>query len=182
MRYIFCNPENYRDYKERKVIVIYYLLKYVIWPEEQREKSKLIDESSVSQDELFIRKLVDATLLSDQLYIHLSHESDDQAGELIYITPFNSEDLETYGNAVESTINTNSVVSSRVEYLLWNGASFQAPQQLFPLPTFKRDIAAYLLNHYLVFSNITYEVLFSIYDKAKDRVLLFLKEAESDEQ
>lgn len=154
------------------------------WPEETRGKSQPVEQSSISQDELFVRKLVDATLLSDQLYVHLSHESDDQAGEFIYITPFHSEELETFGGAIQSAvdINANSITSSRIEYLLWNEDSFGPPQRLFPVPTFKRDIATYLLNHYLVFSDVTYEVLFSIYDPKRDCVLLFLKEAESDEQ
>lgn len=126
--------------------------------------------------------MVDATLLSGQLFVHLSHESDDQSGEFIYVTSFNPEEVETYGNAIESAVKSSSVGFSRIEYLLWDGTAFQTPDRLFPAPTFKRDIAAYLLNHYLVFSSLTYEILFSIYDPTHDRVLLFLKEADSDEQ
>ena len=114
--------------------------------------------------------------------MHLSHESDDQTGEFIYITPFNPEELDTYGDAVQSASERSQDLSSRIEYLLWDGTAFQSPERLFPSATFKRDIAAYLLNHYLVFSRVTYEILFSIYDPSRDRVLLFLKEADRDEQ
>lgn len=154
------------------------------WSEKSRGDTQAVEQSSISQDELFVRKLVDATLLSDQLYVHLSHESDDQAGEFIYITPFHAEELETFGCAIQSAIdlNVSSMASTRIEYLLWSEDSFQTPQQLFPVPTFKRDVATYLLNHYLVFGSVTYEVIFSIYDPKRDCVRLFLKEADKDEQ
>lgn len=114
--------------------------------------------------------------------MHLSHESDDQSGEFIYISPFNPDEIETYGNGIQSAVTSSSAGFSGIEYQVWNGTAFQQPERLFPAPTFKRDIAANLLNHYLVFSGLTYEVLFSIYDSTNDRVLLFLKEADHDEQ
>lgn len=153
----------------------------MLWPED-RKQQKPAAECSVSQDELFVRKLVDATLLSGRLFTHLSHESDDREGEFIYVTPFQEQEPEIYGAAIQAAVNSGTVVSSRLDYLVWDGAAFQPPSRLFPAPTFKRDLSACLLNHYLVFGGITYEMLFSIYDPAPDRVVLFLKEADRDEQ
>ena len=128
---------------------------------------------------------MDATLLSGRLFAHLSHESDDQAGELIYTQPFSAHEIEHYGSAIEIAVKAEQKDKfnvSRLEYLLWNGSSFQAPERLFPSPAFKKDTAAYLLNHYLVFGGMTYEILFSVFDPETDRTIILMKEADRDEQ
>ncbi|GAK41385.1 hypothetical protein PUW24_05705 [Paenibacillus urinalis] len=152
---------------------------YEHWSESDKKVIEPLTQLHVSQEELFVRKLVNATIIRGELYEHTANESEDGHRHLIYAKKFNPEDY-SYGKALyEAAFDAYQVSSGSIacEYVLWKGRSFQSFELNIPLSS-TMDIARLLLDHYLVHRDETYESVYTVFDTDRSKVVLYLKRGE----
>jgi hypothetical protein len=154
-------------------------IRYVEWFEERQAEGRIMHEQIVSAPELFIRKLVNATVLRNQLFEHTSHESEDGRRHLVYAKPYTEYALAApYGSQLLPAVLGGSItVSAELESELygWNGRRF-APIQLPWEPRGMQELGLMLLDHYIVTGSVTHESLYTVLDSNRNKLLFFLKE------
>lgn len=128
-----------------------------------------------------MRKLVDAALMKNKLWAHLSNECQDRRDHAIYVTAYDQQMLEGYGAAIADAalgmckMSSTSMYSP--EYMLWNGRFFQE-LELAESSSYTMELAEQLLDHYMVRADTTYEILYSVLDTDRKKVLFFMKEVD----
>lgn len=157
---------------------MYYPLRYIEWSEaKQAEIGEVHHIHSLSQEELFVHKLVDAVKLNDRIWVHISHESVDHEKHTIYLRPFAEELPSMYQRSLATTISGQKDYPSSLspEYWLWDGKAFQRRHAIdsYVAPL---DLALRLLDHYLVQQDITYDILYTVLDADRQKVMIFLSE------
>ncbi|WP_337103731.1 hypothetical protein [Paenibacillus sp. YIM B09110] len=152
-------------------------LSYVEWSEYEQRVLRTIAEATVSQGELFVRKLVNATAVRNGLYEHTANESEDGQQHLIYMKPYSEFDDSIYGTAIRTALYENCSVSPylEAEFLLWNGYRFNPCVLAMRPPASPLDFAQLLLDHYIVSERSTYETVYTIYDMDRSKIVVFLK-------
>lgn len=152
-------------------------ISYQEWSEIDGRVVRELQERSVSNEEIFVRKLVNATMIRNQLYEHTSHESEDGTRHIVYAKLFDERDLQLYGNQIKPALleYCSSTIRVEAELLYWNGAAFSRGTRL-KLSNEPLKIAQLLLDHYLVIQDTTYENVYSILDTDRNKVLFFLRE------
>ncbi|MCM3786136.1 hypothetical protein M3231_24560 [Neobacillus mesonae] len=152
---------------------------YEHWSEEDNKVIGSLTQLQVSQEELFVRKLVNATVIRGELYEHTANESEDGYCHLIYAKKFNPED-HNFGKALlDATFDAYQVSPGSIscEYALWKGRSFK-PLELNITPSSAIEVARLLLDHYIVHREDTYESIYTVLDTDRSRVVLYLKRGE----
>lgn len=164
---------------EREETAIYYSLTYRSWSEDKQAETGVLEQTSVTRDELFMRKLVDATLMKNKLWTHLSNECQDRREHVIYVTMDEQQLPEGYGAAIADAALGLCKMSSMYspEYMLWNGRSFEE-LELIESAGYTMELAEQLLDHYMVRAGKTYEILYSVLDADRKKVLFFVKEVD----
>ncbi|MDK8190342.1 hypothetical protein QP794_09605 [Paenibacillus sp. UMB7766-LJ446] len=164
---------------ERQVIVIYYSLTYRNWSDDRQVETGVLEQVSVTRDELFMRKLVDATLMKNKLWAHLSNECEDRREHAVYLTEYNNQKPAEHGTAIADAALSMCKMSSMysAEYMLWNGSAFQE-LDLAESSSYTMELAEQLLDHYMVRGGITYEFVYSVLDADRNKVLFFMKEVD----
>ncbi|WCT56295.1 hypothetical protein PQ456_01830 [Paenibacillus kyungheensis] len=157
---------------------MYYPLRYIEWSEtKQMEVGEVYQIHSLSQEELFVHKLVDAVKLNHRIWVHVSHESIDHEKHTIYLRPFAEELPATYQRSLATTISGQKDYPNGLapEYWLWNGTQFQRRDAIdsYVSPI---HLALRLLDHYLVQQDITYDILYTVLDADRQKVMIFLNE------
>ncbi|SDD33000.1 hypothetical protein SAMN05428987_4526 [Paenibacillus sp. CF095] len=139
----------------------------------------MLEQTSVTRDELFMRKLVDATLVKNKLWAHLSNECQDGREHAVYVTAYEQQMPDEYGAAIADAALAMCKMSSMysAEYMLWNGRSFQE-LELTVSSTYTMELAEQLLDHYMVRGGKTYEFLYSVLDADRKKVLFYMKEVD----
>lgn len=139
----------------------------------------MLEQTSVTRDELFMRKLVDATLVKNKLWAHLSNECQDRREHAVYVTAYDSQMPDEYGAAIADAALAMCKMSSMysAEYMLWNGRSFEE-LDLAESSTYTMELAEQLLDHYMVRSGKTYEFVYSVLDADRRKVMFFMKEVD----
>ncbi|MFB5676534.1 hypothetical protein ACE3NQ_15745 [Paenibacillus terreus] len=165
--------------EERKGTVIYYSLMYREWSEEKQREVRSLAHESVSGDELFLRKLVDATYLNGRLWGHTSHENEDNQAHSIYVAPFKEQVSEPYASAITAVLSGERSIPSILKpaYWLWNGHGFH-PMERDEASVFTLELARRLLDHYTVLDGRTYQYLYSVLDTGRNIVHFFLEEVD----
>lgn len=156
---------------------MYSPLSYLEWSEHGQRVERTITETAVSRDELFVRKLVNATVVRNSLFEHTANESEDGQRHLIYAKPYHDQDDAVYGSAIRTALYENCSVSPHLEaeYLLWNGYRFK-PCVLGQRPLANPlDFAQLLLDHYIVSEQQSYETVYTVYDMDRSKLIIFLK-------
>jgi hypothetical protein len=169
-----------RSVQEGKGIIIYYSITYREWSEDSQKELRSLTQESVSGDELFLRKLVDATRLHDKLWAHISNESEEHTEHSVYVTEFTGERAEPYGASITDLVQASEggyASSFSVFYWVWREPAFHSMEHregsLFTL-----ELAQRLLDHYTVLGGQTYEFIYSVLDPQAKKVHLFVKEAD----
>ncbi|SDW12818.1 hypothetical protein [Paenibacillus sp. CF384] len=152
-------------------------ISYQDWDESSQRVVRTLKQYSVDTDELFVRKLVNATVIQNRLLHHSSHESEDTGVHHIYAASFQPSDLDFYGADIKPALleRCDRSVFLETEFLYWNGRTFELGEGLFPTHG-SQDIARLLLDHYLVKQTRTFESLYSVLDDDRNKVVLFMKE------
>ncbi|GIP23950.1 hypothetical protein [Paenibacillus sp. J22TS3] len=160
------------------MIVILFPLSYQEWSEEQSKVIRTVESLNISADELFVHKLVDGTLLHNRLWAHISNETEDDRMHFIYVSPYEPDSLPVYGHTINQTALGQVKVTSLLgaEFVYWNGRGFEARDQTGSLPLGNMELARMLLDHYMVRGGITYEVIYSVFDMDRRKVLFYLKD------
>ncbi|MGV7114827.1 hypothetical protein [Paenibacillus kyungheensis] len=157
---------------------MYYPLRYIEWSEtKQMEVGEVYQIHSLSQEELFVHKLVDAVKLNHRIWVHVSHESIDHEKHTIYVRPFAEELPATYQRSLATTISGQKDYPNGLapEYWLWDGTQFQRRDAIdsYVSPI---HLTLRLLDHYLVQQDITYDILYTVLDADRQKVMIFLNE------
>lgn len=157
---------------------MYYPLRYIEWSEtKQMEVGEVYQIHSLSQEELFVHKLVDAVKLNHRIWVHVSHESIDHEKHTIYLRPFAEELPATYQRSLATTISGQKDYPNGLapEYWLWDGTQFQRRDAInsYVSPI---HLALRLLDHYLVQQDITYDILYTVLDADRQKVMIFVNE------
>ncbi|MET1172165.1 hypothetical protein [Paenibacillus amylolyticus] len=152
---------------------------YRSWSDDRQAETGVLEQASVTRDELFMRKLVDATLVKNKLWAHLSNECQDGREHAVYVTAYDKQMPEQYGAAIADAALAMCKMSSMysAEYMLWNGSSFQE-LELTVSSTYTMELAEQLLDHYMVRGGKTYEFLYSVLDADRKKVLFYMKEVD----
>ncbi|WP_315371865.1 hypothetical protein [Paenibacillus xylanexedens] len=152
---------------------------YRSWSDDRQAETGVLEQASVTRDELFMRKLVDATLVKNKLWAHLSNECQDGREHAVYVTPYDQQMPDEYGAAIADAALAMCKMSSMysAEYMLWNGSSFQE-LELTASSTYTMELAEQLLDHYMVRGGKTYEFLYSVLDADRKKVLFYMKEVD----
>lgn len=162
-----------------------FTLNYVDWSESQGKALSDWGLEPVSGDELFVRKLVDGTLRHNQLWNHLSNESEGEH-HTIYVVPYEEAEipqLSSYKRAIASKAMKQCSITSllTIELVYWNGTEFME-REGEPYRSLRAlDIAGLLLDHYWTINHITFEILYSIMDLDRKKIVFFLKREEEFE-
>ncbi|CAM2790121.1 hypothetical protein PATA110615_01315 [Paenibacillus taichungensis] len=164
---------------ERQVIVIYYSMTYRNWSDDRQVETGVLEQVSVTRDELFMRKLVDATLMKNKLWAHLSNECEDRREHAVYVTEYDNQKPAEYGTAIADAALAMCKMSSMysAEYMLWNGSAFQE-LDLAESSSYTMELAEQLLDHYMVRGGTTYEFVYSVLDVDRKKVLFLMKEVD----
>ncbi|WP_340028133.1 hypothetical protein MHB71_26745 [Paenibacillus sp. FSL H7-0940] len=152
---------------------------YRSWSDDRQAETGVLEQASVTRDELFMRKLVDATLVKNKLWAHLSNECQDGREHAVYVTAYEQQMPDEYGAAIADAALAMCKMSSMysAEYMLWNGSSFQE-LELTVSSTYTMELAEQLLDHYMVRGGKTYEFLYSVLDADRKKVLFYMKEVD----
>lgn len=151
-------------------------LKYVLWDEQEQSEVKLLSKVLVSKGALFIRKLVDSTLIRNVLYEHTSNETDEQQHRNIYVQhwqyagPYRESILkaaEMFQDSTPSYFEIEIFLIDKEEVRLFTR------QQKDPL-----DISEMLLDHYYSIEGRMYQVEHAIFDHDRHKVLFLLSLAD----
>lgn len=147
---------------------------YQEWDETKDQSLEPMAKVLVSQGILFLRKLVNATVIQNGIWEHTSHESDGEHS-LIYVKPFDPMALK-YGEEIKETVFSRYDLADRyeVEYLGMVGSHFQCLKR----DTFEQalEAAQVLLNHFVHIDERHYEVDYAILDPSRKKILLFLQQ------
>ncbi|GGJ04117.1 hypothetical protein [Paenibacillus hunanensis] len=157
---------------------MYYPLRYIEWSEQEERELGLIQEyPSVQQDELFLYKLVDSIKLNNRIWVHVSHETEDDKSHLIYVRPFAEELPAPYQKEMARVIAGQKDYPSRMvlEYWIWDGYQFVRRESGNSWMS-ALDIARVLLDHYRTEGDVTYELLYITLDADRQKVMIFMKE------
>jgi len=159
-------------------------LSYIVWDENKQEnqmppKAKVI----CSQGPLFVRKLVDSTLIHNSLYLHLSNETDrNGSSTYIYLGAWDDQKV-THGAQIKNSIFQSYEVGTEQEHLLLfyilEGSAFVLKHRQHYSNAF--DLAQVLLDHYHTVGESHYEVMHACLDHESRKVLLFLTHSEFQE-
>lgn len=176
---ICCKPHG-RSVQEGKGIIIYYSLTYREWSEDTQKELRSLTRESVSGDELFLRKLVDATRLHDKLWSHISNESEEHTDHSVYVTEFTGERAKPYGASITDLVLASEggyTSTYSAMYWIWHEPAFRSMEQREG-SVFTLELAQRLLDHYTVLSGKTYEFIYSVLDPQLKKVHLFVKEVD----
>ncbi|MDP4098552.1 hypothetical protein OIN60_17610 [Paenibacillus sp. P96] len=152
---------------------------YREWSEVKQREVRSLSHESVSGDELFLRKLVDATCLNGRLWGHTSHENEDNLAHSVYVTPFKEQVSEPYASAITEVLSGEGTASSLLKpsYWLWKEKRFH-PMDRNEASVFTLELARRLLDHYTVLDGRTYQYLYSVLDTGRNSVHFFLEEVD----
>lgn len=152
-------------------------LTYMEWSEKDQRVERTIMEADVSRDDIFVRKLVNATVFRNGMFEHTANECEDGKRHHIYAKPYNEFDDTEYGQAIRTALHEYVTVSPfmEVEYLLWNGYRFNPCTLTQQPPSSPLEFAQLLLDHYIVNEQRTYETIYTIYDMDRSKIVIFLK-------
>lgn len=155
-------------------------ISYQEWSEDEGKVVRVLQEQSVTNEEIFIRKLVNATVIRNQLYEHTSHESEEGTRHIVYAKPFQESDVQVYGNSIKPPLfeYCSSTIRVEPEFLYWDGHTFRRGSRLM-LTREPLEIAQLLLDHYLVVQDTTYETVYSVLDTDRNKAVFYLKEVNS---
>ncbi|WP_411348785.1 hypothetical protein [Paenibacillus sp. WLX2291] len=156
---------------------MYYPLQYIEWSERQQREQGLIHEyPSLPQDELFLHKLVDAVKLNHRIWVHISHETQDDQRHVVYARPFAQELPEPYQESLGRVIAGQKDYPSRLEpeFWIWDGRDFMRRASYSSFMS-TLDIARLLLDHYRVEQGYTYELLYTALDADRQKVMIFMR-------
>lgn len=150
-------------------------LQYEEWSESEKRVVRTLTQDQVPQEELFVRKLVNATVIRGHLYEHTANESEDGYRHLIYVQPFDTDQY-TYGKALHDATFDACRVSSYLEceYVLWNGKAFKKAEFSLSVSS-PIEIARLLLDHLIVIQDDTFEMVYSALDSDRGKVMIYLK-------
>jgi hypothetical protein len=151
-------------------------LNYQEWSEALGRVERELLDIHVSPEELFMRKLVNATVIRNRMFEHTSNESENNREHAIYAKPFRDHEVE-YGPAIWKSAFEFVDVSRTFEpaFCVWQNGDFTVKPMLYGISQ-PMDIAQLLLDHYLIEYGRTYEVLYTLLDHERKKVLFFLKE------
>lgn len=147
---------------------------YIEWDETFQLPSPPISETTVSNGELFIRKLVNASMMNNRIWEHISNETDEHGQSVIYVKPWLKE-YSRFGEAMDVAVHEHYDIAEaayEIEYYHMNGERFSLKTK----SSYKNpmDIAQVLLDHYVSLNGATYEAYFALWDNSRHKVLLFL--------
>lgn len=151
-------------------------LSYQEWSEAESKVVRTILEQTVSNEELFVRKLVNATVIRNQCFEHTSHESEDGQRQFIYMKPFQEMELKPYGSPIKHALFEYCDIATvlAAEWHYWERGQFNRGEPLRPAYQ-TLELAQLLLDHYYVERGHTYEHVYSVLDLDRRKVNLFLK-------
>jgi hypothetical protein len=141
---------------------------------------EIIHSEQVPFEELFLRKLVDATMVRNQLWQHERHEHNDEHQSAIYVTAWDGVEISVYRDAIRHVLFDRYDVSNyyEVQWYKW-----QVDQQSFELwkaesTDHPLTSATVLLDHAYQFHQQRFVVLYAVLDLDRRKLLLFLREEE----
>ena len=151
-------------------------LSYQEWVEQEKRVVSYLLEQYVSQEELFVRKLVNATVIHNKLYEHVSNESENGTRHIIYASRFNKNQDAVYGRYIEEPLFANSARTDGLTIVLlrWSGQGFERSE--YVNPPYDVPASTLLLDHYLVLYSVCYEIIYSVLDLDTNHVIFYLKE------
>lgn len=150
-----------------------YPLVYIEWDENKQIDSEPLAKVLVNQGILFLRKLVNATVIQNRIWEHSSHESEEDQST-IYVKPYVPGDHDK-GKELEKTVFTYHEISPQYEAEFWEEDRFGYHRLQKRCCHQALDAAQLLLDHYLHLNGIHYEIQYAILDPARKKVLLFLQ-------
>ncbi|MBD2867515.1 hypothetical protein [Paenibacillus arenilitoris] len=152
-------------------------LAYYEWSEPDQRVVRTIVETRVAHDDVFVRKLVNATAFRNGLYEHTANECEDGLRHSVYVKPFGECDDAVYGRAILAALHEYCSVSPymEAEFLLWNGSRFNPCMLGQRPPAGPLEFARLLLDHYIVSEERSYETIYTIYDLDRSKIVVFLK-------
>jgi hypothetical protein len=151
---------------------------YHEWSETERRAVQIVHQGTVSREEMFIRKLVNGTMIRNQLFEHSSNESENFELHHIYLLPFDGR-KQLYGDTIREAAFEYCSVSANIEceWKVYDGSKFRQADSIEPAANLL-DIAQMLLDHYLIIEGHTYETIYSLFDSDRKKVIFYLSEAD----
>lgn len=155
-------------------------LLYAEWNDSTGQPSEPLAKVLVSQGILFLRKLVNATVIHNYIWEHTSHERDGEQA-FIFVKPLDPVD-QPLGSEMKEAVFSRHDVSGQYEVEYWELDHLRC--QWLDKQTFERSLEAaqILLDHYLHHHGVHFEVTYTILDPARKKVLVFLQRTEFNSQ
>ncbi|WP_028544091.1 hypothetical protein [Paenibacillus taiwanensis] len=154
-------------------------LRYIEWDEEAQLERGELSNWSVSRNYLFICKLADATVLRNRLWEHTSHETDQYGQATIYVREFRGQLPNDRTNAVKHTIFQTACDVADPFEMVWY--VYDRDQNTFQdagteRPSDPLQAAFVLLDHYTYWRGMEVEMLMTVLDADRNKLLLFVEQ------
>ena len=129
---------------------------------------------NISFEELFLRKLVDATMVRNCLWEHEHHENLEFKQAAVHVQAWTVESLDEYGRAVEQALFQKYDVSKyyEIQWWVWRHSSFQM-WRTEPVEHALRA-ASLMLDHAHVLDSLEYHVCYAVLDLDRRKLHVFL--------
>ncbi|UHA72825.1 hypothetical protein [Paenibacillus sp. 481] len=153
-------------------------LRYAEWEQSTGEISRIIDTWTVAASYSFICKLVDATVIANRLWEHTSNESEGSTKSTIYVRPWSGEVVSEYRAAIEHTLFHGACDVAEpfeVEWQMWQRDTGQFACSIKSKPPHSLDVASLLLDHYSEVDGISVDILYTVLDADRNKLLLFVQ-------
>ena len=127
-------------------------------------------------DELFLRKLVDATMVRNQVWAHERHENNDFSQAAIYVARWTADEVDEYGAMIERALFEMYDVSPyyEIQWFVMNETTCRRWRHE-PGGNALR-CASIMLDHVHVFDGRHYDVQYAVLDLDRRKLLVFVTE------
>jgi hypothetical protein len=124
--------------------------------------------------ELFLRKLVDATFVRNQIWEHEQHENRERLQAVVRVHPWSADAVDDYGTAIESTLYSRFDVSPyyEIQWLEWHLDQFVSLRCEQTGDALRA--AAVMLDHAHDIQGKYYDVQYAVLDLDRRKLLVFL--------
>jgi hypothetical protein len=135
---------------------------------------KVVFSEHIPFAELFLRKLVDATVVRNQVWEHDQHENRDRMQAIVRVQPWTIAAVDDYGAGIERALYAQYDVSPyyEIQWMEWQSDRFTVLRKEQTEDAL--HAAAVMLDHAHDLQGVYYDVQYAVLDLDRRKLLVFL--------
>jgi hypothetical protein len=139
------------------------------------ETGRVVHSEHITADELCLRKLVDATMLRNQLWEHTRHERNGERQAAIHLQDWHVNNAGSNFASIEQMLFESFAISKAytIQYYVWTSSKYE--QKQIDDVSDPLRAAIILLDHALAEADDYFEIEYSVLDLHRKTVFIFLR-------